>query len=172
MNINQSKLSFQKLTKIPERIIYGNGTRLNFADTGVRFNIADTRTGAHLGTIKATTRKFSSNHVFYKNTEPVKVLCINDLNVFEFTQRRGVGTDLVNFAKGLAKRLGCEDRIFALAYNYKHPGTPPHVFWWKQGFITTSQEDNKILKRAASDNTGIPVDMCFGTTMFFNNKKP
>ena len=145
-----------KPIKIPDRLIYSNGSR---------FNMADTRTGSYLGKMKITPMQLINNP-FYKNKEPVKSLYINDLWIMPFARRNNAGAEFVKFAKYLSKKNNCEGRVYTLAYNYDNPGSPPHKFCRKMGFATTSKEENRILDEAIKNDTPIPADMCMGTTMF------
>lgn len=154
MNINF--LAPVKPVKIPARLIYGNG---------LKFNMADTRSGKYLGKMKVTPMTLVNNP-FYKNSNPIKSLYINDLWIIPFARRNNAGAEFVKFAKYLSKKNNCEGRIYTLAYNYENPGTPPHKFWRKMGFASTSKEENHILDEAIKNHTSIPPDMCMGTTMF------
>jgi len=145
-----------KPVKIPERLIYGNGTK---------FNIADTITGNNLGRMKVTAMLLKENP-FYKNKTPILSLYINDLHIEPFARKNKAGTDFVKFAKHLSREKSCEGRVYTLAYNYDNPGKAPHKFWRKMGFATTSPEENKTLDFIIDNNIPVPPDMCQGTTMF------
>ncbi len=145
-----------KPVKIPERIIYGNGSN---------FKMADTRTGDYLGRMKAVPMLLKTSP-FYKNKKPIMSLYINDLWIMPFARRKKAGSDFVKFAKYLSRKNNCEGRVYTLAYNYDNPGKAPHKFWRKMGFATSSPEENKILDFVIENNIEVPPDMCQGTVMF------
>lgn len=120
--------------------------------------------GRQLGIMKATPMLLKEGNSFYRNKTPILSMYINDLKAF--AKRSKVGSDFIKFAKNLSRQENCEGRVHLLAYNTDNPGKPPHTFYRKMGFATTSPSENKILDDAIKNNTSIPADMCLGTTMF------
>lgn len=142
-----------KPAKFPNRVIYGNGTK---------FKMAETQTGQYLGKMKVTPMVMRNN-AFYKNKEPIRALCINDLQIQPFARRKNAGSDFVKFAKYLSREKNCGGRVYTVAYN---PEIPPHKFWRKMGFATTSQDENKTLDFIIEYNLPVPPDMSQGSVMF------
>lgn len=150
-----TKLLFPPLkpVKFPERVIYGNGSK---------FKMADTKTGKYLGKMKVTPMVLNNN-AFYKNKEPINALCINNLWVPMNVRNKKAGTAFVNFAKHLSRGKNCDGRVYTIAYN---PDNPPHKFWRKMGFATTSPQENQTLDFIIEYNLPVPPDLNQGVAMF------
>uniref|UniRef100_UPI0040269BC1 hypothetical protein n=1 Tax=Candidatus Scatousia sp. TaxID=3085663 RepID=UPI0040269BC1 len=157
-----TKLTFPPLKqiKIPDRLIYGNGSA---------YRLADVTTGTYLGKMNVATMTLTNNP-YYKNDKPVKSLYISNLWIKPFARLKNAGSDFVKFAKHLSYKNDCNGRIHLVAYNYEHPGVAPHKFWRKMGFETSKPDENKILDFVIENDLPVPPYMTQGTTMFFNNK--
>lgn len=148
-----------KSAKIPDRFIFNNGNK---------YYMFDTKSGEKLARLKVTPMLLKDDS-FYRNSEPVNSLYINDLRVSSFARKQGIGSEFAKFVKILSKKLGCKGRVHLVAYNHENPGNAPHKFWKKQGFAATSPEQNSTLDFVLEYDLPVPADMCQGTPMFLEN---
>ncbi len=147
--------------KIPERIIYTNAEHSN---------IYSFKSGHVLGHIK-TKMVVLKDESFYPNGKGITSLYIKDLEVKPFARKKGIGTELVNFARNLSKKLGAEGRVHVIAYNYKNPGKAPHKFYRKLGFSASSEMENKAIDFAIENDIPIPPLLTQGSPMYLKDFK-
>jgi len=148
-------------SKLPERLIYANGENAN---------IYSLKTGNVLGHIK-TQIVVLRNDSYYPNGKGVKSLYIKDLEIKPFARKKGIGAELVKFARNLSKKLGAEGRVHVIAYNYKNPGNAPHKFYRKIGFSASSEMENKAIDFAIENDIPIPPLLTQGSPMYLKDFK-
>lgn len=111
------------------------------------YKLADT-SGKLVGEINLLER-FCKNSSFY-NAEPYgRTLHIYSLAIKEEDWGKGWGSYLLDFAKKESYKRGCKGRCSLVAH---YPGRPPHVFYKKNGFVTTNENTNLFLDECIKNN--------------------
>ena len=110
-------------------------------------------------------------------TRPVKVgykefLQVDFLGIRKSERRKGYGTDAINFAKNMSKKLGCEGRVILTAdITPFEKDIAPHPFYRKNGFTC----NNKILLKKIDNSIKNKKEMMFKdvqpAVMFYIPKK-
>lgn len=132
------KVSFitNSCKKLPERLIYNTKNNSYFKERETA-RIFDTKKSIILGEIITEPANFTC---FRTKFPAVKSLSIIKLRAY--IRNKGVGTDLLNFAKRRSHQKGCEGRMHLISSDCYDNENPPHVFYRKYGF--TSHETNKL----------------------------
>ena len=144
---------------IPDRLIYTSG------DTSKIFS---TKTGLQLGYIK-TQKRLLTDKDFYPNHQGLDSLYIKYLEVFTFARRQGVGSELIKFAKHISRKIGAQGRLHCIAWNFEHPGNPPHKFYRANGFTTTNPKTNEAIDFAIKHDIPIHPRLTQGTPMYLKD---
>ena len=140
---------------IPKRLIYPK------IDTYTMFS---TDSFQVLGRMRANPMKMVDNSFYRRIPKYTMSLYINQLDAF--VKNSKVGTDFINFAKRLSHQKNCSGRVHVIAYNADKPSQPPHKFYKKMGFAANSPMEDSLLEEAVQNNTDIPINMHYGTSMF------
>lgn len=151
----KAPLAYNPIQKIPRTLFYKSSYREGY-------NIIATDVKKKIGIIYAQPRK-----VGYLN-----FLEVDFLGIRESERRKGYGTDAINFAKNMSKKLGCEGRVILTAdITPFEKDIAPHPFYRKNGFTC----NNKILLKKIDNSIKNKKEMMFKdvqpAVMFYIPKK-
>lgn len=132
----QSSLLSKQIRNFPKNLIYNPPSKPD------RYYMANSK-GEYVGNMCAFARqRYESS--FYQTDLPYKTLHISSLEILEKYWGKGYGSDFIDFAKKESYRQGCEGRVSLVAF---YPGRPPHLFYFKKGFITPNQKENERFEK-------------------------
>jgi len=138
-NIKAGPIQTQKLKKIPETLVYRGSDVINAH--GKRFNrfaLFETRANR-----KCFMRCYPEK-ITRDNQENVPSLYIS--NIISVPQMCGLGTKMLNFAKKISEKCGCNGYFHLTADDCYTPHKIPHVFYWKSGMNSNCKRYNDKLE--------------------------
>ena len=116
--------------------------------------------GDYVGYLCAFAKKRNESS-FYKTELPFTTLHISSLEIFPKYWGKGYGSDFIDFAKKESYKQGCAGKVSLVAF---YPGRPPHLFYFKKGFITPNKKVNEAYEKHAKN--GGPFYYCNAIDMF------
>lgn len=165
IKLNNSILNTKPLNKIPKGLIYKS-------PNSKVYYLTNTKTGECVGQMCAFAKDCTKSS-FYDVEPNGTTFHIYSFEIYEEHKRKGWGTYFANFAKNESFNQGCKGRTSLVAFN---PDKSPHVFWWKQGFITKEPETNRLLKhyneKHISPSYMFAKDMFLPIPQFMKKPKP
>ena len=84
--------------------------------------------------------RYKAESFCYSEDVPCSIFHIARFDVFEEFQRQGYGSEFMKYLKRESYDTGCEGRVSLVAHSSRKA---PHLFYWKQGFITPDIGVNK-----------------------------
>ncbi|MBR1425122.1 hypothetical protein IJ579_06125 [bacterium] len=133
------RISPLKPRPLPDKLIYVPTGSINDSIFFQQFKIFSTKTGDYGGFITL------SKSEAYINGKMRPSLYIDHL--FSARFGKGFGTALLDFARTVSKKVGCEGRIHLCADGYFRPNAIPHVFYRRYGMNTGIEEIDKVLDK-------------------------
>ena len=137
----------QPIQKLPEYLFYLN--RANYVMNPPIFNYRaiSTKTGRLMGDISCHKSDIQLRPDYEGTSLAIDYLA-------SYPMKKGVGTTMINFAKTLSKKWGCNGYILLKADNSIFPSAVPHLFYRKMGFTTlnkkTDKKIDKFIKKGVS----------------------
>lgn len=140
-------------SKIPNILIYTVDKPLNSGVIRHYSKLIDLKKGELLAYMNAEKELIPKEHKF------VPSLYVDIL--MSLSKGKGFGTQLMNYAKILSKKLGCEGNIHLIACSEYAPKKAPHIFYKKYGmntgdYFTDKKIDNFIMHNKNATKRDLP----------------
>ena len=165
LKIPNSILYTKPLKQIPKGLIYK-------VPTNSSYRLFSTNDGSFVGKMYAYA-KDCTNSSFYDVEPNGETFHIYSFEIFDEYKRKGWGEYFAQFAKNESYKQGCKGRTSLVAYN---SDKSPHVFWWKQGFVTKDKDTNRLLDSYVQNNVSpwyMPAkDMFLPIEKYMKKPKP